>query len=49
MRTTGNKGIKMKRKKETDKSISKKWIHFNWFIFGIILMTGIGLATTVNE
>lgn len=28
---------------------SKKWVYFNWFIFGIILLAGFGYATTVNE
>src|SRR3990167_4561310 len=32
-----------------DKKLSKKWVYFNWFIFGLILIAGVGYATTVSE
>lgn len=28
---------------------SKKWTHFGWFIFGIILLASFTIATTINE
>lgn len=28
---------------------SKKWSHFGWFVLGIVLLAGIGYATTVND
>lgn len=31
------------------KQLSKKWVYFNWFIFGLILMAGLGYATTVAD
>lgn len=34
---------------ENCKNLSKKWVYFNWFIFGVILLAGFSYATTITE
>lgn len=31
------------------KSSSKKWVYFNWFLFGLIIFAGLSYATTVAD